>query len=336
MIFSKSFDLLGWPLFSAISLLSHFPWRVLGLNITLFATVSASSSSSQSYLRIQTDISFPEANTSVKRNWCLFQIWMDRKILRHLLSTYSEPSTAGTLHVSLLILRTISLRIKGTEAEQLTEATQLWVVGLVPVHGPPPEGSLASAAGSAETPPIAATLTSSPNATKPSWLPPGWGQGFSTVSRVRPSRSSHGSSNPAPPTSGQTDRRTGSPWGFWGSSAPGAGTWLPRELCACVGGEGERGGREERGESSHTTCEHGRHTPVPSPRLPVLSTLVPHSQSGSCPVRPSHCLIFGRPGNAPPPMLSCLSSLLPSLLLLSVKPTLAQVLLSRKCGLRQC
>lgn len=243
MIFSKSFDLLGWPLFSAISFLSHFPWRVLGLNITLFAIVSASSSSSQSYLRIQTDISFPEANTSVKRNWCLFQIWVDRKILGHLLSTHSESSTKGTLHVSLLTLRTISLRIQDTEPQHLTEATELWAVGLVPVHGLPPDGSLASAAGSAETP-ITATLTSSPNATKPSWLPPGWGQGFSTVSRVQPSRSSHGSSNPAPPTSGQTDRRTGSSWGFWGSSAPGAGTWLPQELCVCVEGWREKEGGE--------------------------------------------------------------------------------------------
>lgn len=252
MIFSKSFDLLGWPLFSAISFLSHFPWRVLGLNITLFAIVSASSSSSQSYLRIQTAISFPEANTSVKRNWCLFQIWVDRKILGHLLSTHSGPSTKGTLHVSLLILRTISFRIQDTEPQHLTEATELWAVGLVPVHGLPPDGSLASAAGSAETP-ITATLTSSPNATKPSWLPPGWGQGFSTVSRVQPSRSSHGSSNPAPPTSGQTDRRTGSSWGFWGSSAPGAGTWLPQELCVCVlgGGGRKRGARGAWGIKPH-------------------------------------------------------------------------------------
>lgn len=55
--------------------------------------------------------------------------------------------------------------------------------------------------------------------------------------------------------------------------------------CVCVlRGGGRKRGRGERGESSHTTCEHGRRTPLPSPRLPVRSTLVPHSQSGSCPM----------------------------------------------------
>lgn len=346
MIFPESCDLLGWPLFSAVNFLSRFLWRVLGLTIPRFALAPASFVSAQPYLWNQTDVLFPEANTSVKGNWYLFQIWVDMKALP-VIYWAPPPGQALKAHYIGFLWPSGQSHLEArpwsssSSLRPCSGAQQGWPQHMGHPdgsHGPPPQ--LLPLAQQRSTP-----FLTSPHPTIHFCLSPAEGR---ASAQPAPHTAQQGLVWLSHPSSTHLWPEPQRHWlflRFLDSEAVQHQGWNPASSGVGGRGKGDMGNWVTQPIRSGELRHRWIHAFPLSSHLTALSTWVPHSQPGSCPRWLSNWLIFLRsyvwPGNTPPFSLSHslpLSSLLPLLLLLGKAhhATLAQALLYRKLGLRLC